>query len=228
MKQPTTMSSTYELQEALAMDPISFPKVVHAAGNAPAKETAMKSGQASTPERVFNAAPMSVPGRFRKVLIAALIITANLVQMTSNGVGITAALVIGHQLGIDGGPAEANWIAASYPLTQGTFVLIAGRLGAVYGHKVVLLCGMGWLTIFTLANGFCSEYIDFSAVRAVSGIGGALIMPNAVAMLSIAIPPGKARNTCIGFFAASAPLGGWLGSLLAGVFEDWRWIFCSL
>lgn len=192
------------------------------------QDHALGVGRTTPPERVFEAALANGGGRFRWILVAAMIITANLVQMTSNGVGFTAALVIGHHLGIDGGVSQANWIAASYPLTQGTFVLIAGRLGAVYGHKTILLVGMVWLSVFTLVDGFCDKYTSFTAVRAASGVGGALIMPNAVAMLSIAIPPGTGRNTCIGFFAASAPLGGWLGSLLAGVLADWRWIFWLL
>ncbi|KAF2160377.1 hypothetical protein M409DRAFT_34162, partial [Zasmidium cellare ATCC 36951] len=157
--------------------------------------------------------------------ITTLIIACNLIQFISNAVGIVAGLTIGKQLGIDGGPSQANWMAASYSLTQGTFVLVAGRLGAIYGHNSILLIGSAIFTVFSLANGFCEDYVSFASVRALTGIGGALIMPSAVAMLSITTPPGKLRNFCIGLFAASAPLGGWLGALLAGIFSDWRWIF---
>jgi MFS family permease len=40
--------------------------------------------------------------------------------------------------------ADGGWIAASYPLTSGTFVLIVGRLGEVYGHKIMLAAGSIW------------------------------------------------------------------------------------
>lgn len=57
-------------------------------------------------------------------------------------------------------------------------------------------------------------------MRAISGIGGAFIMPNAVAMISITNPPGFARNLTLAFFGASAPIGGYLGSLIVGGFVE--------
>ncbi|KAL2859396.1 MFS general substrate transporter [Aspergillus pseudodeflectus] len=146
-------------------------------------------------------------------------------------VGLAAGLEISKALNAAVGPGKANWAAASYPLTQGTFVLISGRLGAVYGHRHVLIAGATWFVIFTLANGFCKSFVAFNAMRALSGIGGALIMPNAVALISTAIPPGSLRNVTLGFFGASAPIGSYLGAIWAGVFvkyASWEWIFFSL
>lgn len=116
-------------------------------------------------------------------------------------------------------------------MTQGTFVLISGRLGAVYGHRTVLIGGAIWFVIWTLANGFCNNFVAFNVARAFSGIGGALIMPNAVALISSTIPPGKVRNITLGFFGASAPIGSYLGAIWAGIFVqfvNWNWIFFSL
>ncbi|KAL2816734.1 MFS general substrate transporter [Aspergillus granulosus] len=146
-------------------------------------------------------------------------------------VGLAAGLEISKALNAPVGPGKANWAAASYPLTQGTFVLISGRLGAVYGHRHVLIAGAIWFIIFTLVNGFCKTFVAFNSVRALSGIGGALIMPNAVALISTAIPPGRLRNVTLGFFGASAPIGSYLGAIWAGIFvqyASWEWIFFSL
>ncbi|KAL4879411.1 MFS general substrate transporter [Aspergillus karnatakaensis] len=146
-------------------------------------------------------------------------------------VGLAAGLEISKALGAPVGPGKANWAAASYPLTQGTFVLISGRLGAVHGHRHILIAGAVWFVIFTLANGFCKSFVAFNACRALSGIGGALIMPNAVALISTTIPPGRARNITLGFFGASAPIGSYLGAIWAGVFMkfvDWAWIFFGM
>ncbi|KAL3490230.1 MFS general substrate transporter [Aspergillus germanicus] len=146
-------------------------------------------------------------------------------------VGLAAGLEISKALNYAVGPGKANWAAASYPLTQGTFVLISGRLGAVYGHRHVLIAGAIWFTIFTLATGFCGTFVTFNAMRALSGIGGALIMPNAVALISTAIPPGRMRNVTLGFFGASAPIGSYLGAIWAGGFVQfarWEWVFFSL
>jgi MFS family permease len=74
--------------------------------------------------------------------------------------------------------------------------------------------------LWSLVNGFISNFTGFIVVRALSGIGGALIMPNVVALISITCPPGNLRNLSLGVFSASAPTGGWLRSLVAGAFVD--------
>ncbi|OBT77547.1 hypothetical protein VF21_04575 [Pseudogymnoascus sp. 05NY08] len=150
-------------------------------------------------------------------------------SMIPYGSGINAGLEIGKRLGAT--PAESTWIVASYPLTQGAFVLMGGRLGAVYGHKnTVVAAGILWV-IFHLVSGFMKSVLTLSVMRGLSGIGGALIVPNAIAMLTITFPPGKIRNITVGFFGATAPMGATLGSLLSGLFVQllpWNWLFFFL
>lgn len=101
-------------------------------------------------------------------------------------------------------------------------------MGAVYGHKQTLLAGGVIISVFSLINAFTPTYESFVAVRALTGIGGGLIMPNAVAMITIIVPPGRARNLTMGFFAAAAPIGGWLGGLIVGLFMStprWQMMF---
>ncbi|KAH6685853.1 major facilitator superfamily [Plectosphaerella plurivora] len=128
-------------------------------------------------------------------------------------------------------PGQANWMGAAYSLTQSAFVLISGRLGAIYGHQNMLILGGVLLAIFSLANAFCNTYESFIAMRAMTGIGGGIILPNAVAVLTIMIPPGQARNITLATFAASPPCGALIGALLAGVFLQytaWKWLFISI
>jgi MFS family permease len=116
-------------------------------------------------------------------------------------------------------------------LTQGAFVLIAGRLGAVYGHKNLAILGAVWWVVFTLVSGFVRNFIGHCTVRALSGIGGAFVGPNAIALLTIAIPPGKQRNIAVGFFGAMAPIGAAGGSVWPGFFvqlTDWKWLYFFL
>lgn len=82
----------------------------------------------------------------------------------------------------------------------------------------MLLLGCLVLITFTFVCGFCNNFIAFNAMRALSGIGGAFIMPNAVAMIGITNPPGFARNLSLAFFGASAPIGGYVGALVVGGF----------
>lgn len=107
-------------------------------------------------------------------------------------------------------------------------MLVSGRLGDVYGHRELVLVGGVWLTICTLANAFCKNFFAFVTMRALAGLGGALIMPNAVAMISSTNPPGRVRNLSLGLFGASAPVGGYFGALFLGAFlqrTDWKWFF---
>ncbi|KAF3056944.1 hypothetical protein CFAM422_012451 [Trichoderma lentiforme] len=149
--------------------------------------------------------------------------------MIPYGSGITGAANIAAQLGTS--RSKAVWIVASYPLTQGSFVLIGGRLGAIYGHKnAVVAAGFIWV-LFQLIAGFMRSVISLSLMRALSGLGGAFIVPNAIALLTTTYPPGKMRNITVGLFGAMAPVGAGGGSVFSGFFGQlapWWWIFFFL
>ncbi|CZR58900.1 related to aminotriazole resistance protein [Phialocephala subalpina] len=150
----------------------------------PAVETAISVGALSNTanRQIFEVQEAPAPRR-QQIVITSFLILANLVQMISNIVSIAGGLAISEALGLQAGPGKANWVAAS--LTQGTFVLASGRLGEVYSHRRILLYGVAWLAICSLVNGVFDNFVAFNIVRALSGIGGALIMPNAVAMIGI-------------------------------------------
>ena len=105
---------------------------------------------------------------------------------------------------------------------------MSGRLGAVYGHQRVLLVGAAWWAAWTFVNAFCDNFVAFNVARALAGIGGAMVVPNAVAIIGMTYPPGKMRNLSLGLFGAGAPLGGWAGALFAGLLAEltpWKWLF---
>lgn len=105
---------------------------------------------------------------------------------------------------------------------------MTGRLGSIYGHKNILLGGAAWWILWSFINAFCKNFIAFNIARALSGIGAAMIVPNAIAIIGTTLPPGKMRNLSLGFFGAGAPVGGWLGALLAGLLAEltpWKWLF---
>ena len=115
-----------------------------------------------------------------------------------------------------------------YRLTQGAFILVTGRLGTIYGHRKILLAGAGWWVLCSFVNAFCNNFIAFNLIRGLSGIGGAMIVPNAVAIIGTTFPPGRKRNLSLGLFGAGAPIGGWLGAFSAGLLAEltpWKWLF---
>jgi MFS family permease len=128
----------------------------------------------------------------RKNIFMIFVVLTQLVQMIPFGAGINSSLSIAESL--DSTPTQAVWIAASYPLTQGTFVLMGGRLGAVYGHKNILAVGCVWWVTWSLGSGFSNNIIALSFMRGLTSIGGGLLTPNALALLGINFPPGRQRN----------------------------------
>ncbi|KAF5263962.1 hypothetical protein FOXYS1_5280 [Fusarium oxysporum] len=171
------------------------------------------------------------PSKIKQYLITFLILICNLTQFISMFSTVAGGYELSKILGKPVGPGQANWMAAAYSLTQSAFVLISGRLGAVYGHQKLLLLGGVIIVTFSIANAFCNTYNAFIAIRALTGVGGGILMPNAVATLTIMVPPGKVRNFTLAIFAASPPVGAGIGSLMIGAFleySEWKWHFISV
>ncbi|KFY43543.1 hypothetical protein V495_03903 [Pseudogymnoascus sp. VKM F-4514 (FW-929)] len=165
-------------------------------------------------------------GSLRKGGIMAALVLTQLVQMLPFGSGLAIASNIAEQVGAS--DVEGAWIAASYPMTQGAFVLIGGRYGDVFGYKNVLLSGAAWWMIWSLATGFAKTLIQISLFRGLTGIGAAFIIPNAVALLGHTFPPGKMRNLAMGLFGAMAPIGAAGGCVVAALLAQlthWKWVF---
>lgn len=101
----------------------------------------------------------------------------------------------------------------------------------MYGHHLTLLAGGIIIVIFSVTNAFCTSYTSFVVMRAFTGIGGGVLMPNAVATLTIMVPSGKSRNIALAVFASSPPIGAGIGALMAGVFlqiHQWKYHFVTM
>lgn len=132
-----------------------------------------------------------------------------------------------------------SWYPAAFSLTVGTFILPSGRLGDVFGHKKLFVIGWVWYSLFSLLAGF-SDMIQktgaqgevfFIFCRAMQGIGPALLMPNALAILGRTYPPGNKKNMLFALFGASAPAGFVIGAAMASVFAQkahWKWGFWAM
>ncbi|KAL6815408.1 MFS general substrate transporter [Trichoderma sp. SZMC 28013] len=162
----------------------------------------------------------------RKHLIALSIVLCQLVVALPFGSGLLVAFTVPAQLGAD--PNLGIWIAAAYPLTQATFVLMGGRVGAVHGHKKILVIGSIIYILFNLICGFMRTVETIIVMRALSGVGAGIIVPNAIALLTTSFPPGMGRLIWVGLFGAMAPVGAGGGSVFPGFFGQllpWWWLF---
>ncbi|KAI3318441.1 MFS general substrate transporter [Xylariaceae sp. AK1471] len=171
-------------------------------------------------------APLS---QSRENLILLFITLTQLVQIIPLGIGINSGLAIGEALGAS--RVASTWVVASFPLTQGTFVLIGGRLGAIYGHKNVLMAGSLWWILWAALGGYANNLVAVCFMRGLCGIGGGLMTPNIIALIGITFPPGKKRNLGFALFGAMAPVGAAGGSLIGAIviqLTEWKWAFFLL
>lgn len=132
--------------------------------------------------------------------------------------------IIGHSFHISN-PGEMSWFAAAFSLTVGTFILVAGRLGDVYGHRLMFVIGFAWLGLWSLLGGFSvwSDRIFFDCCRAFQGIGCALVLPNGVAILGRAYRPGLRKQMVFSCFGGCAPGGFIVGGVFSSIFAQLVW-----
>jgi EmrB/QacA subfamily drug resistance transporter len=124
--------------------------------------------------------------------------------------------------------ASLAWVVNVYLLTFGGFLLLAGRMGDVFGHRRVFLAGLTVFTSASLACGLASSPEFLIGARAVQGLGGAVVSVVALSLIMTIFtePAERAKATgVIGFVIAG---GGSIGVLLGGILTTvltWHWIF---
>ncbi|KAG9659322.1 MFS general substrate transporter, partial [Aureobasidium melanogenum] len=140
--------------------------------------------------------------------------------------------IIGDSFGISN-PGELSWYPAAFSLTVGTFILPAGRLGDMYGHKKLYIIGLGWYAVWSMVAGLSvySGDILFSVARGFQGIGPAVMVPNALAIVGRTYPPCDKKNLIFALFGAAAPTGWVVGAVFSSIFAQlawWPWAFWAL
>src|SRR6476646_12165432 len=119
------------------------------------------------------------------------------------------------------------WVLNAYILVYAVLLITAGRLGDLYGQRNLFAIG---LAIFTLASalcGFAQDANQLIVARVFQGVGGALLTPQTLAILTSLFPPER-RGTAFGIWAGVAGLATLAGPTVGGAivtYVDWRWIF---
>lgn len=129
--------------------------------------------------------------------------------------------------------AELSWYPAAFSLTVGTFILPAGRLGDMYGHRNLYMIGFGWYAVWSVVAGVAvySGDILFSIARAFQGIGCALLVPNALALVGRMYGASPKKNMIFALFGAAAPTGWVVGAVFSSILAQlawWPWAFFAL
>lgn len=121
-----------------------------------------------------------------------------------------------------------QWVISAYTLMYGGFLLLGGRLADVIGRRTMLIAGLSLFGISSLAAGLAPGSTEMIIFRGLQGLGGAMIAPAALSLLTVTFPSGRERNIALGVWGSLAGLGGTFGVILGGALIDalsWRWIF---
>ncbi len=132
------------------------------------------------------------------------------------------------QHSLDFNVEDLQWVASAYALTFGGFLLLGGRAADLLGRRRVFIGGLLLFSAASLACGLAPSSGFLIAMRAVQGVGAAIISPAALSILTTTFEEGAERNKALGIWGAIAGMGGAAGVMLGGILTEavsWEWIF---
>jgi EmrB/QacA subfamily drug resistance transporter len=133
---------------------------------------------------------------------------------------------IRHALGFS--ESGLQWVVNAYTVTFAGFLLLGGRAADLLGRRKVFVWGLVLFAMASLAGGLSDSRTVLIIARLVQGLGGAVIAPASLSILTTTFTEPKERNRAVGIWGAMGGAGGAAGVLLGGVLTDllsWRWIF---
>ncbi|MBT1597002.1 MFS transporter [Curtobacterium flaccumfaciens] len=160
----------------------------------------------------------------RRIVLVVAILASFVVGLDSSVVNV-ALPAIRQELG--GGLVVQQWVVDAYLVTLGSLILVAGSLSDLFGRVRIITWG---LVVFGIASVACAVAPTGEVLivaRALQGVGGALVMPSALALI-VAAFRGAAQAKAIGTWTAWSSAATILGPVAGGLVADgigWRWIF---
>lgn len=161
--------------------------------------------------------------RTARVLIMTLCVI-QFVDVLGTTIVIVALPAIQLDLNLSNGAREQ--VAGIYALMFRALLLLAGRLVDAWGARRLFIAGLITFGLGSVGGGLAPDGVSLIVGRGVQGIGAALAVPAALAMVAGLFPAGSDRNRVVGYWAATGAMGGGAGFAFGGLITEavsWRW-----
>jgi EmrB/QacA subfamily drug resistance transporter len=120
-----------------------------------------------------------------------------------------------------------QWVINAYALTFAGFLMLGGRAADLFGRRRVFIAGLATFTLFSLLGGLAQTGGELIAARAAQGVGGAILAPASLSLLTATFTEHHERRRALGVWSATASSGAAGGLFLGGLLTDllgWRWV----
>ena len=158
-------------------------------------------------------------------LLLTLLCTAEFVTILDFSIATVALPAIDDDLGLS--DSALPWVINAYGVAIAGLLLLGGRMADVLGRRLIFVAGMALFTGASLVGGFAESPALLIAMRAVQGIGAALVTPAALSIITTSFEDGLARNRALGIWGAVGASALAAGLILGAIITDtvgWRWI----
>ena len=152
-------------------------------------------------------------------VLATTVLGSGIVMIDGTVVNVALAS-IGEDL--DAGFSDLQWTVNAYTLALASLILLGGSLGDHFGRRRIFVIGVVWFALASLVCGLAPSVEVLIAARALQGVGGALLTPGSLALISASFH-GPDRSAAIGAWSGLGGIAGAVGPFLGGFLVEWTW-----